>query len=192
MPHLRTLAFPDSDLLARVDAKIVDHQQSNIEFVVYSAEEKSPGVSRESIDGIILPYMDAGPTVELLGDLPNLSFVQTQTTGYDVLLGKVDTSKIQVATAAGVHASGTAELAVGLALASLRGIDDAVRSMAKREWDHTRRRSLADRKVLILGAGGIGAAIVERLEPFGVEITRVARTARDDEYGQIHSVDELP
>ena len=47
--------------------------------------------------------------------------------------------------------------------------------------------SSAAAPVLILGYGAIGGAVAARLEPFGVEIIRVARRAR----AGVHAVDEL-
>lgn len=43
--------------------------------------------------------------------------------------------------------------------------------------------------MLIVGYGSIGAAIEERLRPFGVTVVRLARRARPAE--QVHGVDEL-
>ena len=91
-----------------------------------------------------------------------------------------------------MHAAATAEMAVALTLGSLRGIDDAARDMVSRTWNHRRRRSLADRRVLIVGVGGIGTEICRRLEPFEVEITRVGSRARTDDHGRVHGADELP
>jgi len=52
------------------------------------------------------------------------------------------------------------------------------------EWantQHTHRfPSLADRRVLIIGAGSVAKALVRRLAPFEVEIKVVGRTARID------------
>lgn len=48
---------------------------------------------------------------------------------------------------------------------------------------------LADKTVLILGYGSIGAAIEARLAPFGVKIIRLARTARQDP--EVFAVGEL-
>ena len=188
---IKTIAFPTQELRAKVDAKIVDHQQSRLDFVVWSADEQSRALDRASIDAVILPYPDHGATIEKLGELPNLKFVQMQTTGYDAVIGKVGPD-VKVATASGVHAAATAELAVALTLARLRGVDDAARDMSQHRWNHRQRPSLADRKVLIVGAGGIGNAIFDRFAPFEVEQTRVATSARDDERGHIHSIDELP
>ncbi len=72
----------------------------------------------------------------------------------------------------------TAELAVALVLASLRGLDDYARAMPQGEWLHDRRSSLADRSAIIIGAGGVGRAIAERLLSFEVDVTVVARTQR--------------
>ena len=188
---VKTIAFPTAELRAHVDAKIEDHQQSRTKFVVWSADEQSPRLDKSSIDAVILPYPDHGPTIAKLGELPNLKFVQMQTTGYDAIIGKVG-PEVQVATASGVHAAATAELAVALTLARLRAVDDAARDMTRQKWNHRQRPSLADRKVLIVGAGGIGNAIFDRFAPFEVDQARVATTARDDDRGHIHSIDELP
>lgn len=187
---IKTIAFPNSELRNRVIARIPAHQRANVDLVVYSDAEKSAKLSKDDVDVVILPYMGSGPTIELLDELPNLRLVLTQTTGYDPV-AHLPERGIDVATASGVHTGGTAELALALTLASLRGIDDAVRSQVGRTWDHHRHRSLQDRRVMIIGVGEIGAAIADRFAPFEVELTRVASSAREDERGQVHGVDEL-
>ena len=85
-----------------------------------------------------------------------------------------------LANAVGVHDASTAELALGLAIASLRGIDAAVHDQERGRWAPSVHTSLADRRVLVVGTGGVGTAIARRLEPFEVAITRVASSARLD------------
>ncbi|MCT1874715.1 2-hydroxyacid dehydrogenase [Brevibacterium luteolum] len=187
---IRTIAFPDSDLRNRVIARIPAHQRANVDLVVYSAEEKSDKTSPDDVDVLILPYTDAEPTIEMIPQLENLKTVLLQTTGYDPVAHL--TGDYTIATASGVHTGGTAELAVALVLAKLRGIDAAARDMVSRTWNHRRRRSLQDRRVLVVGVGEIGDAIAARLEPFDVELTRVASRARTDDRGQVHGPDELP
>src|SRR6185312_552156 len=77
------------------------------------------------------------------------------------------------------------ELAVALALASLRRIPRFVRAQDKHSWEPGQFQALADKHVLILGYGSIGEAIDQRLRPFETTVTRVARTARpaDEVYG---------
>jgi phosphoglycerate dehydrogenase-like enzyme len=48
---------------------------------------------------------------------------------------------------------------------------------------------LADKTVLIIGYGSIGAAIEARLTPFGVKILRLARTSRKEP--EVHAISEL-
>lgn len=189
---ISTVAFPNSELLRSIAGRLESPPQAErLKFVVFSAEEASPAIDIDDIDAIVLPYTGAQPTLKMLGGLTSLKLVQTQTTGYD---GVVDAAGegVAVATAQGVHASGTAEMAIALTLASLRAVDVAARDMLTGTWDHRRQRSLADRRVLLVGVGGIGEEIAKRLDPFGVELTRVGSTAREDARGRVHATSELP
>jgi phosphoglycerate dehydrogenase-like enzyme len=94
--------------------------------------------------------------------------------------------------AAGVHDASTAELAVGLAIARLRGLDEFARNQGTGSWLPQRNDSLADKRVLILGYGRIGQAIEARLAPFECEVVRVARSARTlDDGRRVHAMAEL-
>jgi phosphoglycerate dehydrogenase-like enzyme len=117
--------------------------------------------------------------------------VQVQSIGYDGLEDLLPEGVV-LANAATVHEASTAELTVALILASQRGLPDFVRAERTGEWLQSQRPSLADRRVLLIGYGGVGAAIEARLLPFEVEVTRVASKAREDERGHIHGIDELP
>lgn len=122
-------------------------------------------------------YMGPHSTLELNGQMPNLEVVQLLTVGFDAALEYVPES-VTLCNSVGVHDASTAELAVALVLASLRGLDDFARTMPQGEWIHDRRSSLVDRKVIIIGAGGVGRAIANRLILFEAEVTVVARTQR--------------
>ena len=128
--------------------------------------------------GFYVPvYMGTRDSLELIAQMPNLEVVQLLTVGVDAALEYVP-EHVSLCNAVGVHDASTAELAVALVLASLRGIDDFARAMPHGEWIHDRRSSLVDRNVLIIGAGGVGQAIAHRLIPFGAEVTLVARSQR--------------
>ena len=116
-------------------------------------------------------------SLELIAQMPNLEVVQLLTVGFDAALEYVPDHVI-LCNAVGVHDASTAELAVGLVLASLRGIDDFARAMPQGDWIHDRRTSLVDQRVVIIGAGGVGRAIANRLVPFEAEVTLVARSQR--------------
>ena len=128
--------------------------------------------------GFYVPvYMGTRDSLELIAQMPNLEVVQLLTVGVDAALEYVP-EHVSLCNAVGVHDASTAELAVALVLASLRGIDDFARAMPHGEWIHDRRSSLVDRNVLIIGAGGVGQAIAHRLIPFGAGVTLVARSQR--------------
>ena len=123
------------------------------------------------------PYMGPAGDLELMARMPNLQVVQLLTAGYDNALRFLPRG-VTLCNAGGVHDASTSELAVGLMLASLRGIDDFARAMPAGSWVYARRESLADKRVLVIGAGGVGRAIQRRLEPFEVDVTVAGRTER--------------
>jgi phosphoglycerate dehydrogenase-like enzyme len=185
MQRISTVSFPDHDLLARLSPL-----PEGIRGTVWDLKSDPEDVALAELDAVVLPYLNAGAVLGSLSKASNLQLVQTQSTGYDGVPEAAGRAAA-VATAAGVHAAATAELAVGLILAKLRGIDAAVRDQQTGAWRPQRRRSLADRRVLLLGVGGIGHEIAKRLAPFGVELTRVGSSARMDEHGQVHAVADL-
>jgi len=147
----------------------------------------------DEIAFVVPPYF-ASTEWERLRLLPGLRVVQLLTAGYDNVLSALPAG-VQLANAAGVHDASTAELAVTLTLSSLRGIPEFVAAQGRSQWlPLGLRSSLADKKVLILGYGGIGAAIARRLSGFEVSLTAVAPRARvgDELVDRVHGVDELP
>jgi len=144
----------------------------------------------DHIDLVVPPYMGAA---DRLGALEGVStrLVQSQSIGYDDVPAALPPGQV-FANAASVHETSTAELTLALVLAAQRGIPDFVRAAEEGRWAPARHESLADRRVLLLGYGGVGRAIEARLEPFEVDLVRVATRSRDDELGRIHGIDELP
>ncbi|MFD7700271.1 2-hydroxyacid dehydrogenase [Streptomyces caelestis] len=144
----------------------------------------------------VVPYMrPAGVGVRPLPLMRSVSVVQTLSAGTDhVEPGLKDLPPgVRLCNARGVHEASTAELTLALILASLRGIPDFVRAQDKGEWRGGFRPALADKNVLIVGYGAIGAAIEDRLVPFELaRVVRVARSARTTERGPVHPLTELP
>ncbi|MFI5621188.1 2-hydroxyacid dehydrogenase [Streptomyces sp. NPDC051567] len=144
----------------------------------------------------VTPYMKSqAVTVRPLARMPGLEVVQTLTAGTDHLLGGLGAlpAGVRLCNAAGVHTASTAELALTLILASLRGIPGMVRGQDREEWRFGVYEALADKSVLIVGYGSIGAAVEDRLVPFECgPVTRVARTARTTARGPVHALADLP
>lgn len=126
---------------------------------------------------LVPPYMGPAEELSIVSALPDLDVLQLLTAGYEHVL-RYAPQHVTVCNAAGVHDASTAELAMGLILASQRGIDHFARAMPQGRWEHQRFASLADRSVLVIGAGGLGRAIERRLLACETTVTMMARSAR--------------
>ncbi|GGP83905.1 MULTISPECIES: 2-hydroxyacid dehydrogenase [Streptomyces] len=144
----------------------------------------------------VAPYMKSPEvTVRPLAAMPAVRVVQTLTAGIDDVLGRLGDLRpgVRLCNAAGVHTASTAELALALTLASLRGIPGMVRGQDREDWRSGFYDALADKSVLIIGYGSIGSAVEDRLVPFECErIERVARSARTAARGPVHAIADLP
>lgn len=157
-----------------------------VELYVWDGRGRAP----EGLRLAVLPYLSAAKAAPSLHRVPTVEIAQTLSAGYEHVIDLLP-EHVRLCTAAGVHDASTAELAVGLTLAALRGLGDAAVDQLAGYWRAGARLSLADRRVLLLGTGHVGRAIAARLAPFEVDLTRVGRTARDDEHGHVHGIDEL-
>ena len=153
-----------------------------------------PPAPAERIDIVVPPYMGGSSVLSALEGL-DVGLVQGQSIGYDGVAEALPEG-IPFANAASVHEASTAELAVGMMIAAQRQLPRFVRAQERGEWSPVFAESLADRRVLLVGFGGVGKAIARRLAPFEVDLTAVARTARTehvDGVGEVsvHGMDEL-
>ncbi|MGN9777763.1 2-hydroxyacid dehydrogenase [Micromonospora sp. H33] len=136
------------------------------------------------------PFLAGPAATALLRDLPDLEVVQLLSAGADAWVGRMPPG-VTLCDARGVHDPATAEWVVAVILSHLRALPALARAQARREWAYaevTPTDELTGKRVLIVGAGSIGAAVHRRLEPFEVTLTLVARTARPG----VHGVAELP
>ncbi|NYE43116.1 2-hydroxyacid dehydrogenase [Streptomyces fulvorobeus] len=144
----------------------------------------------------VVPYMK-GPQIATrpLAAMSAVQVVQTLSAGIDHVepgLGLLP-GGVRLCNAKGVHEASTAELALALVLASLRGLPGFVHGQDDEEWRAGFYPALADKSVLIVGYGSIGSAIEDRLAPFEcARVTRVARSARTTARGPVHTLDDLP
>ncbi|MEU3188960.1 2-hydroxyacid dehydrogenase [Streptomyces sp. NPDC006923] len=144
----------------------------------------------------VVPYMKGVEVaVRPLSAMTSVRVVQTLSAGTDHVapgLGALSAG-VRLCNAKGVHEASTAELALALILASLRGVPGFVRGQEREEWRSGFYPALADKSVLIVGYGSIGAAIEDRLAPFEcARVVRVARSARTTVRGEVHAFTDLP
>ncbi|NVM99050.1 2-hydroxyacid dehydrogenase [Arthrobacter sp. SDTb3-6] len=143
----------------------------------------------DAIDVVVPPYMSGTAVLAALDGVAT-QLVQSQSIGFDGVADALPPGHV-FANAVSVHETSTAELALALILASQRGLPDFVRAAGEGTWAPARHASLADRTVLLVGYGGVGKAIEERLRGFETTVVRVASRARDGENGHVHGIDEL-
>ena len=181
------MSVPEADWIAELKPA-----PAGVEYLEWDLSGRAP---RTDIDIVVPSYLGDRSRLARLTELSQLRLVQTLTAGYEDVLPYLPPG-VALANAAGVHDASTAELAVGLAIAALRGVAAHVRSQAAGEWRPTFGTSLADRKVLLIGYGGVGRAVARRLAGFEVQLTAVASRAREgvDDIvgGPVHGVEELP
>lgn len=161
-----------SDLADRVDLSVWD-------FAAPQPEGR--------IDLAVSPYRNTTDGIDRM-DPARLGVLQLQTLGFDGV-PDVLPAGITCCNAVGVHEGSTAELAVALLLASQREIDAFARE--RHEWNRRFTASLLDRRIMLLGYGGIGTEVEKRLEGFEAELVRVAGRHREDERAVVHGSDEL-
>lgn len=159
---------------------------SGLRYEVVPSLEDPPG-SVTDVEVFVPPY-SVGPEVrDVLPQMTSLRVVQTLTAGVDNIRDAIPDG-VLLCNGRGIHDTSTAELALTLVLSSLRGVPDFVRAQDRKEWAPGWFPSLADKTVLLVGYGAIGAAIEARLTPFECSVVRVARSARDG----VHAIADLP
>lgn len=173
------VTVPDEGWLERL-ADLGDH----VELSVWDFSTPQPD---GRIDLAVSPYRNTTDGIDRM-DASRLGVLQLQTLGYDGV-AEVLPAGITCCNAVGVHEGSTAELAVALLLASQREIDAFARE--RHEWNRRFTASLLDRRIMLLGYGGIGVEVEKRLEGFEAELVRVAGRRREDERGVVHGSTEL-
>lgn len=144
------------------------------------------------VDFWVPPFLATVRAADQVARFTGVKVVQLLSAGADAWVGRVPPG-VQLCDARGVHDKPVAEWVLGAAIGVFRQFPAFVRAQEREDWAikaYTPTRELTGKRVLIVGAGSIGRAIEGHMAPFGVTVTRVARTARPDE--GVHGVDDLP
>jgi phosphoglycerate dehydrogenase-like enzyme len=159
-----------------------------------------------NIDLWITPFSSkAAPGI--FPHLRGVKIAQTLTAGVDSIV-KWLPKEITLCDGRGVHDAAASEWVVAAILASLKQLPLYRDRQNAQIWKGQAREStfldehpaanglyrilgedLARKRVLIVGYGSIGAAIERRLAAFDVEITRIARRAKQQP--EVHAIDDL-
>jgi phosphoglycerate dehydrogenase-like enzyme len=124
----------------------------------------------DAADGLV--WLDLAP---LPDDLPDrVRWIQLPAAGVERWVGSLPDGPV-VTSMAGAFAQPVAEHALGLVLAGLHRLADAARARAWEDALRERTRSVEGRTVAIVGAGGIGRALLAMLAPLGARTVAVTR-----------------
>ena len=142
-----------------------------------------PGAEASRIE-VAVVYGTSRVTREVIARLPALRLVCCVGSGYEgVDLAAAREHGILVTNGRGTNASSVADLAVGLMIASVRGIAEGDAFVRAGEWVARRPRrevrGLTGRRVGIYGLGAIGTKIARRCEALEMEVGYHGRAPHD-------------
>ncbi len=128
-------------------------------------------------------YVGFGIPAALLAAGPRLRWVHSAAAGVRAsLTPELRARDLVFTNSAGVHAAPVAETVLGYLLHFARGLDQAVASQREERWDRawfdrgdSPVRELGRSTVGVVGLGGIGRAVAERVRAFGAEVLATRR-----------------
>ena len=194
-PLLVHVAYPDIEKL--VDVSRVPAIDPRIEMTVTSYVESmelrtakrlgpdAPGLA-EMAPPLDDDYRDALARAEVMFCLdapldlpalaPNLRWIQAVGSGVgQFAASRLDEGDITLTNAAGVGAPSIAEFVVGMIVAAWKDFPALAELQRQKKWESRYGRLIMGSTVGIVGLGAIGAAVAQRIKPFGVEVLAIRR-----------------
>ncbi|MDT4996392.1 MAG: hypothetical protein QOD45_460 [Pseudonocardiales bacterium] len=139
------------------------------------------------VEFLVPPYGARAFDATQLAGMPRLQVIQLLSAGAEPWL-PVRPPGVTLCNARGVHGASTAELAVAGMSSVLRELPAMFAAQREGRWAPRDTDALVSKRVLVLGAGDIGARIATAVIAFGATATVVARTARQG----VRAMSELP
>ncbi|WPR65415.1 2-hydroxyacid dehydrogenase [Glutamicibacter protophormiae] len=124
--------------------------------------------------------------------IKGLQHVHLLSIGYEWVLDHLP-QHATLTNSRGAVEDATAEHCLALILASLRELPKALEQQREQRWERIWTSSLHGSVVLLLGAGGVGSAIAERLAPFRpAQVITVASKSRTlDDGTVVHGINAI-
>ncbi len=147
----------------------------------------SPAEATAGIADADIAWVDMQPT-RLVAEAvrasgPKLKWVSTIYAGLDAFpLDLLRARGVTLTNGAGINAHAVAEYATLGVLAAAKRFDQVVRARDRHEWlrDAPGKQELFETRALVIGYGAIGRLIGAQLAGFGVAVTAVTRSGRED------------
>lgn len=110
----------------------------------------------------------------------NIKWVHATSAGVDALLfPALVKSDLLLTNARGVFDLGIAEYVLGAVLLFAKDTLGNLRHQRAHQWQHRETELISGKQALIIGAGSIGGEVARLLSAIGLQVTGVARSARD-------------
>ena len=125
-------------------------------------------------------FFRKGDMAQAIGAAGRMKWLNSVFAGVEAFpLGLLAQRGVVLTNGAGINAIPIAEYVVMLMLAYAKDYRAVMRGQDRREWlkDSPGKRELWGSRALILGYGAIGQEVEKRLVPFGVEVSKVRRSA---------------
>ena len=175
------MGLPTPDAL-----EYVGELPDDVEVVVWDGYgDPPPGADR--IEFFVGRYDAAPPPASAFAALPNVKVIQLLSAGVEPWL-QVIPAGVPLHNGRGIHGASTAELAVAGMLAMLRELPGFERLRGRHEWSPQLTDGLDGKRVLVLGAGDIGARVAAVARTLDADVTVIARSARPG----VRTLAELP
>jgi phosphoglycerate dehydrogenase-like enzyme len=174
-----TVCVPDSRTASALDdLRIEGSAGGPDELVVLVWEPGQPAPSGvEQVEFYVPGYAGRATPREDVGRMPALKVLQVLSAGVDVWLDRVP-SGVTLCNGTGIHGVSTAELALAGILSHLRQLPRFAAAQHSGVWHREFTASLRDRRVLVLGAGDIGARVAAVARLLEADVTVIARQPR--------------
>jgi phosphoglycerate dehydrogenase-like enzyme len=180
LERVTTICVPDEQ------AREIVGSLDGIDVLVWNGKGSAPDLV-SAVDMFVPGYSTEPDPAAAFEQMPALSVVQLLSAGVEPWLGLLPPGVV-LCNGRGVHGGSTAELAVAGILSALRELPKFHVAQLSHRWERTSTDGLDGKRVLVVGAGDIGARIAASLTPLGAEVTLVARRAREG----VHATGELP
>jgi phosphoglycerate dehydrogenase-like enzyme len=114
----------------------------------------------------------------------SLRWIHTGSVGVDaVLVDEVVAGDVVVTNTRGVFERPMAEYVLALILIFAKDLHRTLALQSERRWVHRETEIVQDRRVVVLGAGGVAREVVPLLRAAGMSVQVVGRSARSDDPG---------
>ncbi|KAA0693193.1 D-2-hydroxyacid dehydrogenase [Halopseudomonas laoshanensis] len=112
---------------------------------------------------------------------PKIKWVHATSAGVDALLfPALAESDIPITNAKGIFDRGIAEYVLGAVLLFAKDTMGNLALQSEHRWQHRDTEMIDQRRALIVGAGSIGGEVARLLKAVGMQVTGIARRARED------------